>query len=571
MNSIPANLVTAVPELDAQEQIAKHLQGYLKHLEVEFTLEHDSDNVLIRLVVCPNKQRACGDRSYIIVLPDGDIHAGCHGGKCAELDWKGIQAAFGVSFDDYLKQTNQPKLKKQKSDPSARIVADAIKRDKFFHDQNGVGCVQTIRRGHPEVLKVRSGEYRNILRLRFTQATKLIAKREWLNNAIEQLDAIAVESAEQHSVFVRVGYLAGIGYVDLGDDERNIIEVTPGGWQPIKDAPVFFRRPKSMRPLPMPDKQVGSVEMLAELVNIAPNDLPLYLAFLTMVYHPQGAFPVVALIGGPGRAKSSTAKYTRLFVDPSNVSGSASARNSEDLLIAAQDKRLLTFDNLDHVTQQQSDDLCRLATGASFSRRTLFSDCDETTFVAKSPVLITSIDDVIHAADLLDRSIRFVLPELQAPVDELIQDAKVTAAVPKILGLILNGVSAALKNLPTTKIENPPRMVGFALWGSAAEPGLGLPKGSVMEAYRRNIADVNQLAIESDTAQVIIRLKTYDGTVKELAKKLGFGTSAKECRELVGQLRQLSSALAKAGVTVDLDRPLLHGCKQVRISSILPQ
>jgi hypothetical protein len=561
MITLPANLLTQKGD-DPQPLAVKQLKTYLKDRQVEYTLE-DGDNPLFRLPICPIKGRACDDRSYIIVSTDGSIHAGCHGGKCADKGWADFQAAWGKTLAEFA---GAPKGKKPRSDPSAQIVNAAIESDKFFHDENGNGYLETVRRSAPEVLRVRESAYRNILRLRFTQNTGQIAKREWLNNAIEQLDAHAIESADEHQVFVRVGHHGGKIYIDLGDKARTIIEVTPNGWQPIKDCPVYFRRPKSMRPLPTP-QHGGSLEMLRQLVNIAKDDLALYAAFLVMVFHPRGPYPIAALIGGSGHAKSCTARYTRQFVDPSNVSGSAQSKDNEDLMIAARDKRLLTFDNLNSINQQQSDDLCRLATGASHSRRTKFTDCDETTFVAKNPVLITSIKDVLSAADLLDRSLRFVLPKLVAVKSETLHDADVESAAPKILGWLLNGVASALRNLPATTIADPPRMIEFALWGTAAENGLGLNAGDVMKAYRKNIGEVNQIALESDLAQSIVKLRQFNGKLKELATKLGWGTTAKECKELAGQLRVLASPLAKIGILVDLDLPLIDGCKAVSIST----
>lgn len=557
--------LTNIAGNDPQRQTAKQVKAYLTSLGVGFDAEDSSDGILLRLRVCPLKNRECNDRSYVIIFTDGGIHAGCHGGKCDGKGWAEFQTAWGQSFDDYLAGTGEKKAKKPKADPTGSMVTAAMQADTFFHWQ-GVGYVKTTRRGHPEVLKVREGAYRNILRLRFTDTTTTIAKREWLNNATEQLEAHAVENGEEHPVYVRVGYYDGVCYIDIGDTIRTIIQVTAAGWRTVDTCPVYFRRPKSMRALPLPELG-GDLDLLRGLVNIAPADFPLYAAFLVMVYHPQGPFPLAAFIGGPGHAKSSTVRHTRQFVDPSNVTGGAQARNSEELLIGAQDRRLVTFDNLDHLTQQQSDDLCRLATGASFSRRTLFSDCDETTFVAKNPVVITSVKDVLSAADLIDRSIRFVLPRLVTVKDELVHDSEVEKAAPKILGLVLTGLASAIRNLPATTIDDPPRMVGFALWGTAAEEGLGLPAGSFMDAYRRNIGESIDTLLESDLAQGIIDIaaKGFRGRTKELALLLGIECSAAACKELIGQLRHLQAAMAKRGIAIDPDR-VLNGNKIVCIA-----
>lgn len=564
LNAIAEDKVTT------QEQMVKYVANYLKDQGVDFTREALDDEILFRLAKCPIKDRECGDRSFVIVADDGDVRAGCHGGKCEGKGWTEFQACWSSSFDEWLTATGTKKPKKQRSadgDPTRAIVEAALKEDVFFHDPNGVAYVQTLRRGHRDTIRVRENTYRHILRLRYSKIRKGVAKIEWLKNAIEQLEANAIEHGDEHPVFVRAGHHAGNVYIDIGDRNRHIVEVTADGWKVQTDCPIYFRRPKSMRPLPLPEKG-GTIDQLRELVNIDPSDIPLYAAMLVMVFHPTGPYPIASFIGGPGRAKSSTVRYTRSFVDPSNVSGAAKSRSNEDLLIAAQDRRLLTFDNLDDIDQAQSDDLCRLATGASFSRRTLYSDCDETTFVAKNPVIITSINDVIEAPDLLDRSIRFVLPLLPKVNAEAVQDAAVAKAAPQVLGLILDGVVSALRNLSTTVIENPPRMVEFALWGTAAEEGLGLKSGAVMEAYRRNIGEVNELALDGEFAQKIVDIGYFKGKLKELAERLDWGTSPQKCRELAGHLRKLSSALRQIGVAVNLDLPSSGGSKVVEIRPI---
>ena len=44
---------------------------------------------------------------------------------------------------------------------------------------------------------------------------------------------------------------------------------------------------------------------------------------------------------------------------------------------------------------------------------------------------------------------------------------------PRILGVLLDAVSCALRRLPEVNLESSPRMVDLAHWVTAAEPGLG--------------------------------------------------------------------------------------------------
>jgi hypothetical protein len=107
-------------------------------------------------------------------------------------------------------------------------------------------------------------------------------------------------------------------------------------------------------------------------------------------------------------------------------------------------------------------------------------------------------------------------------------------------------------------------MADFAVWATAAEPGLGLPEGSFLAAYERNRASANDLALEaSPVAPEILRVManrdswtvTYTALLSEL--ELVFGDSPKRpegwpksARGLAGELTRVAVNLRKAGVDV---------------------
>jgi hypothetical protein len=147
--------------------------------------------------------------------------------------------------------------------------------------------------------------------------------------------------------------------------------------------------------------------------------------------------------------------------------------------------------------------------------------------------------------------------------------AAVKEIAPAVFGVLLDGVASALRNLPNTVIEHPPRMVGFALWATAAEEGLGLTKGSFMESYRANIGEVADIILESDLAQKLIALAEtgFRDRTKVLGGQLGLSTTAAGCKELLSELRLLAPAFAKKGIHLDPDR-LSNGHKIVVIEKV---
>ena len=64
--------------------------------------------------------------------------------------------------------------------------------------------------------------------------------------------------------------------------------------------------------------------------------------------------------------------------------------SDRDLFIAASNAHVLAFDNVSGLPGFVSDTLCRLATGAGFAVRQLYTDQDETLFTAARPVILHS-------------------------------------------------------------------------------------------------------------------------------------------------------------------------------------
>ena len=215
---------------------------------------------------------------------------------------------------------------------------------------------------------------------------------------------------------------------------------------------------------------------------------------------------------------------------------------------------LIGFDNLSGLDQRQSDSLCRLATGGTHTRRKLYADGDVSIFKAQRPVMLTSINDVVISADLLDRTVRFELPTIvdRKPESEL--DADFAEARGRILGVLLDGVSSALKNYATTKLVKSPRLADFGKWATAAEQGLGLPGGSVMAAYWTNREDTSGIVLDNDLARALLAVGTFKGSALELAQKIGWSTAANDLKEMGKQLRYMAPALEESGLSVAFAR-----------------
>jgi hypothetical protein len=383
------------------------------------------------------------------------------------------------------------------------------------------------------------------------------------------IEGKAVFAGPERRACVRLESRKEFIYLDLGNKDWQVVRIGESGWKIVGKPLVRFRRPSSMQPLPVPIAN-GNIEELRELLNVCDDGWVLILAWLIAAYRPVGPYPILALHGEQGSAKTTTARMLRKLVDPNTAPLRCEPSGPRDLMIAANNGWIVALDNLSRIPGWLSDALCRLSTGGGFATRTLYANDEETIFDATRPIILTGIEELASRSDLLDRTIILQLPRI--PDSKRRTEAEHWKAFDdahgRILGAILNAVCKAIRNLPTIELEQLPRMADFALWAVAAETGFGLKSGSFEAAYERNRNAVNDITLESNpVGKYILQLtksSNWKGTASELLKRLtsleeAYGESREKSwprtpRAISGLLKRLAPNLRRAGVDVEFSR-----------------
>jgi len=436
--------------------------------------------------------------------------------------------------------------------------------------------------GHREVLQVRSSGFRRWLTARFFAATGGVPGTQAFEEALRTIEALAVAGDDRRPVHVRVAGHGGRVYLDLCDPSWRVVEIDPTGWRVLQRSPVAFRRTRGMLPLPEPERG-GSIEDLRALANVRDDDgFRLVVAWLVMALHPGGPYPVLALHGEQGSAKSYTARVLRSIIDPNRAPLRAEPRSVQDLQIAANNSWVVALDNVSHLPAWLSDALCRVATGGGFATRALYTDGEEAIFDARRPTLMTGIEEVATRGDLQDRALVVELGRIddadRLPEREL--DARVEALRPRVLGGLLDAAATALRR--QDEVTPPPlaRMADFVVWVHAAEPALPWSEGDFVATYARNRGAAVQTVLEADVISAHLRALAADGwsgTASELLAELerraddatkrarGWPGSA---RALSGRLRRLAPALRRVGVCIEFTRRPHTGQRLVSLETV---
>lgn len=465
----------------------------------------------------------------------------------------------------------------------AQLLIELAGTASLFHAPDKTGFADVVVSGHRETWPIRGRGFSQWLGRGFYERTGGAPGSEALQGALNVIQAKALFEGPERSVHVRVAGLEGRLYLDLGDATWRAVEIDAAGWRVIADPPVRFRRAAGMRPLPEPQPG-GSVEVLRSFLNArSDTDFVLTVAWLLACLRDHGPYPVIVLSGEQGTAKSTFTAMLRSLIDPNTAALRALPREERELFIAASNAHVLAFDNVSGLPGFVSDTLCRLATGASFAVRQLYSDQEEVLFEASRPVILNGIEDIVSRADLASRALFLTLEPIaedrRRPESELW--AAFEAEKPRLLGALLDAIVMGLKRLPVTRLPRLPRMADFAIWATACETALW-PAGTFMAAYDDNRADAVDSVIESDPVAAAVRALMNDrtgwsGTATDLLAALADVAGERiaksrtwpgDARALANRLRRAATFLRQVGIAVEFARVGRDRTRMVQLASV---
>jgi hypothetical protein len=488
------------------------------------------------------------------------------GMRVTQLD-AAVRAARQASGDEQLRASQRDAL-----------VGIAVGSGELWRDDSDDALATVHVDGHREHHRVRGLSFRRWLvreygnRFQFDgpngERLPSAPGGQALTEALNTIEAIA-SRGPLGTPKLRVGGEVSLAiYLDLCNDEWTAVEIDAQGWRIVRDPPVQLIRAPGMLPLPNPVRGDGLAKLKACL-RLEPSLFVLVVGWLVGTLRPRGPYPLLAIHGEQGTGKTTLVRMLRRLVDPNRAGDRSPPRDERDLVIAASNSWLCAYDNLSRLDEALSDAMCRIATGAGFGTRTLYSNADETLFQVCRPQLVNGIPDLARSGDLIDRAIMIELPQ-RDPEELAFEDdlwSVFEEALPEMLGLLLDAVSTAMRRLPEVKLYERPRLADFARWVEAAAPALGWAPGEFLTAYLENRMNAARVAIEADAvASVILRMVEngrFNGTAEALLARLNMIATDDEKRapgwpktahRLGNAVKRAAPALRRADIVVTSTR-----------------
>ncbi|WP_170981216.1 toprim domain-containing protein [Mycolicibacterium sp. CR10] len=415
---------------------------------------------------------------------------------------------------------------------------------------------------HPHIaLMLRGGKtgLRAELSRRHFADTDSVASQQALADACMVLEGFAAQEDPQR-VYLRVAEQGGAVYIDLGDTECRVIEITGGRWRITDTAPVLFRRTKLTGALPYPHP--GKLDALWSFIGIDVDDRPILLAVLVAaLVQVDVPHVVLVLLAEQGSAKSTATRLLVSLIDPSAVPLRQPPRDQDGWTTAAAASWVVALDNLSgEIPTWLSDSLCRASTGDGSVKRALYTDSDVSVLAFRRCIIANGVDIVVDRGDLAERVARVGLPRVTArkPEDELVQAWE--KARPGVLGALLDLAAAVHHRLPAIDVGDLPRMADFAKVLAAVDEVLGTDGLTrYRQQSRRAAADTLDVPF---IGELVAAERPFEGVKSaELLAALTPATAEwrkprgwpKNSRAVTGLLTRHAPALRAQGWQVDSD------------------
>jgi len=413
----------------------------------------------------------------------------------------------------------------------------------FFHDRTGTVYARVMREGYHKVMAVRGPEFEGWLTGLAYDADNLAPDGATLERAINTLSVIA-SRGEEREVFLRHGTDGEAIYYDLCNGKGEAVRITSKGWEIVTDPPVMFLQSEHMlpqvTPIPRarvfkpgpgpgeddPDREnINDLEKLIELANLPPDGKD-----VLSVHIPSLCIPGISLMGavtvGPqGSGKTTTQVLASRLCDPSTDDKSSIPAKGTDLGLYLSTHRLATFDNVSHLTGEQSDILSRAGTGGSDTARALWTNNGINRRTYKAPTIMNAITLTGAKPDFFDRVIVYTTQDdfENGIIGDTEMEQFIRDKLPYALGRMFDQIQGALLYRELGEIEAPewvPRMADWYMWALALAKANGKNDGWLRERLEPMLNQRNYDSIAEDPLTVVLEYiaqnKGFMGTPREL-------------------------------------------------------
>lgn len=460
----------------------------------------------------------------------------------------------------------------------AKALAILEAHGSYFRDNSDESYVSTYDGGVSQTYKVDSSAFIDWVVSLHMEYLKTPPSKSGLEKAKLAARSLSVQAVQRREVFTRAATFGGKNYVDLADGQGRVVEIDADGWRVVNSPPAPFFRPSGMSPLPMPEAG-GDISLLQRFVNVPSTlDLVSCVAWVVMAQQTASHNAMLAFIAASGTAKSTSHEALRKLVDPSKGNLRVAPAKQQDVLAAASNNHVVSYENLSRLNGDIQDLLCSVVTGGSYATREYYTTNSEAVFTFKRSVIVNGITNFVTRPDLMQRTL-IIEPPVIDPKDrreDVEVKAEFEALYPQVFGAVLDIHVKALRLVPEVRgsVTNKPRMAAFAVMGEAVARAMGCNPGDWYAHYQGRTEEQSNDALDSspvfEPLLTFVRVgKDWEGTATELSNALKTYAADhvewyRTAKSFADALRRIEGEVLGYGVTVSRRR--VNGISKIRVT-----
>ena len=381
--------------------------------------------------------------------------------------------------------------------------------------------------------EMHSRRYQEFIKIRFYKSEKVLFADDVYKSACDTAASLAVfnESTQRVQTHVRIAQLEDSIYYDLATNDRKAIKMTKGKVELIHislNDPVFVNSTRTS-PQVMPELMITGkgIPELMNLIRIVPEQQELFKVHLVCLMLESAPVPSMSFVDEMGQGKTTLSGTIKMIIDPQsdvivdNVS--KLPKNAVDRIVSFSQKYLHVFDNLSHITPEESDDVCRAVTGSSNEKRKLVTDEEMVVATYIRKFVLNGIGLSVDRGDFIQRTVQYKLTPL-TPEDMMSNkqyNEKVQKIRPLVLSDIFNLLSRSLNMYESIKDElqgKLPRMSDFVIWGECISRCNGNKPDEFLRLYNESMAVSTNEAAENHgiVAYIIDRMRGVETLTEDL-------------------------------------------------------
>ena len=500
------------------------------------------------------------------------------------------------------------------------IVLMKNKNPLYFTNQYKTGCIHFDDENILKTLVLDSKEFKLYLRVLFFKIFEKPLKTESVTEAMKTMEGFATQGPVKelkNRIYMTEKNGQREIWFDMCNEKWQSIKVTSRGWTVVDKTPQFFKKYEHQQPLCLPttydtydtygeksrlyppsaplvldalnenNKGVGGVTLdftssvpstpsvnkktldgIFDFVHVQEKDKLQFKTILIDYCFPNNPHPVLAIAGPKGSGKTKAFYFSRRLIDPTSVDELTLSKKIENFYQTLDHHYLCFFDNINYLSKEYSDILCRAVTGIGFEKRMLYTNAGSFIRRILRCVGLNGITVATVEEDLLDRTILIFLKAFEDNKILMEKDLKANFEEkrPYLFVELLNVLSKTLAKLDSVTPKKLFRMADYTHIGCTVAEVLGHTQDEFLDAYEEKLGEQIKEAIYNSVLGNILfsimeDLKIWKGNatdlftkVKSHAKLLDVSTRGKEfpkAPSILGRkLRLLVSPFKALGIEI---------------------